>query len=152
MNEITKISLFNGKKIRKTLHNNEWWFSVYDVVGVLTNSKDPREYFNKVLQRDEVLNSTYGQFVHKLPLMAEDGKMRDQVCAKQKAFSALSSQSHHQRRNHLNSGSQRSDMNGFRKLKIRSLQPGAPVHFIRPRAIRMHGLRNVYAVLRFAKN
>lgn len=81
MNERAKISLFQGKEIRKTLHEKEWWFSVYDVVGVLTDSKDPREYFNKVLQRDEVLNSTYGQFVHKLPLLAEDGKMRNQVCA-----------------------------------------------------------------------
>lgn len=77
----TKIAIFKGKEVRKTLHNNEWWFSIHDVVGVLTDSKNPREYFNKVLQRDEALKSTYGQIVHRLPLLAEDGKTREQICA-----------------------------------------------------------------------
>jgi len=77
----TKIALFHGQEIRKTLHNEEWWFSIHDVVGALTDSKDPRNYFDKVLQRDEVLKATYGQFVRKLPLIAGDGKIRDQICA-----------------------------------------------------------------------
>jgi len=77
----TKIAIFKGKEVRKTIHNDEWWFSIHDVVSVLTDSKNPREYFNKVLQRDETLKSTYGQFVHKLPLLAEDGKIRNQICA-----------------------------------------------------------------------
>ncbi|MEK7086150.1 MAG: Bro-N domain-containing protein [Patescibacteria group bacterium] len=77
----TRIALFQNKEIRKTIYQNEWWFSVYDVVDVLTESKNPREYFNKILQRDEELKSTYGQFVHRLPLVAEDGKIRDQICA-----------------------------------------------------------------------
>ncbi|MDO9399746.1 MAG: Bro-N domain-containing protein [bacterium] len=82
INEITtKIALFKGKEIRKTIYQNEWWFSVYDVVGALTDSKNSRDYFNKVLLRDEILKSTYGQFVHRLPLIADDGKIRDQVCA-----------------------------------------------------------------------
>ena len=62
----TKIALFKGKEIRKTLHNDEWWFSVIDVVGTLTDSKNPRDYFNKLLLRDKELNSTYGQIVHRL--------------------------------------------------------------------------------------
>ena len=33
----TKIALFKGKKIRKTIYNNEWWFSVVDVVQALTD-------------------------------------------------------------------------------------------------------------------
>ncbi|NCC61343.1 MAG: phage antirepressor protein, partial [Verrucomicrobiae bacterium] len=40
--ETTKIALFKGKKIRKTLFQNEWWFSVTDVVEALTDSADPR--------------------------------------------------------------------------------------------------------------
>jgi len=36
-----KIDVFKGKEIRRTLHNDEWWFSVVDVCGVLTNSVDP---------------------------------------------------------------------------------------------------------------
>jgi len=34
----TKIALFRGKKIRRTLHQNEWWFSVVDAIEALTDS------------------------------------------------------------------------------------------------------------------
>jgi DNA-damage-inducible protein D len=43
----TSMVVFRGKKIRKTIHNNEWWFSVADVVEVLTDSTDPRQYPKK---------------------------------------------------------------------------------------------------------
>ena len=43
--ETTKIALFKGKKIRKTLHRNEWWFSVIDVVEALTDSSQPSKYW-----------------------------------------------------------------------------------------------------------
>lgn len=75
------LALFQGKEIRKLFHNEEWWFSLYDVVGALTDSKNSKDYFNKVLKRDEILKSTYGQFVHRLPMLAEDGKIRAQMCA-----------------------------------------------------------------------
>lgn len=39
----TKIALFQKKEIRKTLHNNEWWFSVADVVEALTDTVDVRD-------------------------------------------------------------------------------------------------------------
>jgi len=42
----TKIALFRGKGIRKTLNNNEWWFVVEDVVLALIESKDPNNTFN----------------------------------------------------------------------------------------------------------
>ncbi len=41
----TQISLFKGKKIRKTLHENEWWFSVVDVCAALTDSLDGGAYW-----------------------------------------------------------------------------------------------------------
>ena len=37
--------VFQGRKIRRTWHNEEWYFSVVDVVGVLTDSEDPRNYW-----------------------------------------------------------------------------------------------------------
>jgi prophage antirepressor-like protein len=40
----TKIAVFKGKGIRKIIHNNEWWFSIIDVVGVLSESDNPRRY------------------------------------------------------------------------------------------------------------
>lgn len=46
-----KIAIFKGNKIRKTLYENEWWFSVIDVVSVLTDSVNPRDYWFKMKQR-----------------------------------------------------------------------------------------------------
>jgi len=42
-----KLVVFKGKEIRRTLHNNEWWFAVADVVEILTDSADPRQYIKK---------------------------------------------------------------------------------------------------------
>ncbi len=51
----TNIAVFRGKGIRKTLHNNEWWFVVNDVIESLTDSNDPAQYFKRLKQRDEEL-------------------------------------------------------------------------------------------------
>jgi prophage antirepressor-like protein len=40
----TKIALFQKKEIRKTLHENEWWFVITDVVAALTDSVNPAGY------------------------------------------------------------------------------------------------------------
>ena len=48
----TKIALFRGRGIRKTLHNNEWWFVVEDVVSALIDSKDPKQYIQRLKQRE----------------------------------------------------------------------------------------------------
>ena len=49
-NQLTtaKIAIFKGKKIRKTIYNNEWWFSVVDVVAALTDSVNSRDYWYKM--------------------------------------------------------------------------------------------------------
>ena len=51
----TKIAIFKGRKIRKTLHNNEWWLVINDVIETLTDSNDPAQYFKRLKQRDEEL-------------------------------------------------------------------------------------------------
>ena len=56
----TKLVVFQGKEIRKTLHNGDWWFSVADVVAVLSDSVDPRQYIKKMRQRDPELDSNWG--------------------------------------------------------------------------------------------
>jgi DNA-damage-inducible protein D len=40
----TNIAIFRGKGIRKTIHSNEWWFSIADVVEVLTDSTEACQY------------------------------------------------------------------------------------------------------------
>jgi len=51
----SRIAVFKGKKIRKTIHNNEWWFVINDVIETLADSKDPAQYFKRLKQRDEEL-------------------------------------------------------------------------------------------------
>jgi hypothetical protein len=54
-NTIAKIAIFQKKEIRKTIHNNEWWFVVNDVIKALTGSADPAQYFKRLKQRDKEL-------------------------------------------------------------------------------------------------
>src|SRR4030042_5522563 len=77
----THLAVFKGKKIRRTLHNNEWWFSVVDVVGVLTDSPDAGAYWRKLKQRLKEEGSEVVTFCHGLKLRAPDGKLRETDCA-----------------------------------------------------------------------
>jgi len=81
MNEIVKISLFNGKEIRKTFHENEWWFSVIDVCTALTDSLDGGAYWRKLKQRLNEEESEIVTFCHGLKLEASDGKKYTVDCA-----------------------------------------------------------------------
>ena len=76
----TQIALFKKKEIRKTLHNGEWWFSVIDVVEVLTGSPTPRQYWGKVKQR-EFINLQLSPVWVQLKLEASDGKKYETDCA-----------------------------------------------------------------------
>ena len=49
MNQEKALIVFQNNKIRRIWNNDEWWFSVVDIVGVLTESKDSRNYW-KVLK------------------------------------------------------------------------------------------------------
>src|SRR3989338_1591902 len=73
--ETTKIALFNGNKIRKIIYKREWWFVINDVIEVLTDSRDPAQYFKKLKQRDKelakLINKGGVQFVPPLMLKVE---------------------------------------------------------------------------------
>ena len=81
-NMTTRIAIFKGKQIRKTIHNNEWWFSVVDVIEALTDSDKPSVYWTAMKAR--VQNE--GKFelstiCRQLKLLASDNKMRETDCA-----------------------------------------------------------------------
>ena len=80
MKEETKIAIFKGKKIRKVIYHNEWWFSVVDVVETLTDSQTPKTYWAKLKDRDKELSQPF-PFWEQLKLLASDGKMRETDCA-----------------------------------------------------------------------
>ena len=44
--ESSKLVVFKDKRIRRIIHNKEWWFSVVDVITVLTDSERPRKYWS----------------------------------------------------------------------------------------------------------
>lgn len=77
----TKILIFKGKQIRKILHENEWWFSVVDICGALTDSPDPGAYWRKLKQRLKEESNEVVTFCHGLKLPAPDGKLRETDCA-----------------------------------------------------------------------
>jgi DNA-damage-inducible protein D len=77
----TKIAVFKGKEVRKSIHNNEWWFSVIDVCAIPTESFDPGAYWRKLKQRLKEEGSEVVTFCHGLKLEAPDGKMRETDCA-----------------------------------------------------------------------
>jgi hypothetical protein len=77
----TKVAVFRGKEIRKTIHENEWWFSVVDVCGALTDSADAGAYWRKLKQRLKQEANETVTFCHGLKLPAPDGKMRETDCA-----------------------------------------------------------------------
>jgi len=79
--EETKVALFKGKKIRKTLYENEWWFSVVNVCAVLTESTDAGAYWRKLKQRLKEEGSEVVTFCHGLKLLSPDGKYRETDCA-----------------------------------------------------------------------
>ena len=73
--------VFQEKAIRRTWHNDEWWFSVVDVCGVLTDSPDAGAYWRKLKQRLNAEGSEVVTFCHGLKLEAPDGKQRVTDCA-----------------------------------------------------------------------
>ena len=70
------LALFEEKEIRKTYIDGKWFFSIEDVVYVLTNSKDPKQYINKLRKRDEFLSKGWVQIVHTLKMETNGGKQR----------------------------------------------------------------------------
>ena len=70
----TKIAIFKGKEIRKTIHNNEWWFVIIDVIEALTDSANPKQYLKNMLNRDEELIKGWVQIEHPLLIDTKGGK------------------------------------------------------------------------------
>src|SRR3989304_8603837 len=78
----THLAVFKGKQIRRMLHNDEWWFSIIDIVEVLTGTERPRKYWSDLKKKlseegyDE-LSDKIGQ----LKMQSSDGKYYETDCA-----------------------------------------------------------------------
>jgi len=83
--------VFQDKKIRRLWHENEWFYSVVDIVEVLTDSPTPRQYWGKVKDREFIAFELSPLWVQ-LKLEAPDGKMRFTDCVNTKnAFRLIQS-------------------------------------------------------------
>ncbi len=70
---LTKIATFKGRQVRRTIHNNEWWFVIVDVVAVLTDSIQPEGYLKDMRRRDQELEKGWGQIATPLSIKTEGG-------------------------------------------------------------------------------
>lgn len=78
MDENYSIQLYEDRKIRTAWNEEqeEWFFSVQDVVAVLTESSDPKQYIKKMRARDSELSANWGTICTPVQMPAADGKMR----------------------------------------------------------------------------
>jgi DNA-damage-inducible protein D len=87
--EIIKLAVFEGKQIRKIIYDGDWWFSVIDVVGVLSDSDNPRDYWYRIKQREKISGFELSTICRQFKLEAPDGKMRVTDCANAKGLLRL---------------------------------------------------------------
>lgn len=80
---MSNIKLFQDKKIRSVWNDEEeqWYFSVVDVVGVLTDSVNPTDYLKKIRKRDEALGVYLGTNCPQVEMLTETGKKRKTLAA-----------------------------------------------------------------------
>ena len=74
---MSNIALFEEKQVRRVWHEEKWYFSISDVVGILSDSTNPKAYWRQLKCRESELVTN----CHGLKLPAEDGKMRVEDCA-----------------------------------------------------------------------
>ncbi|MEI6462132.1 MAG: Bro-N domain-containing protein [bacterium] len=79
MNKENSIILFNGKKVRRHWDNEKelWYFSVIDIVEVLTETDRPRKYWNDLKVKLEKEGSQLSDKIGRFKMLAPDGKLRE---------------------------------------------------------------------------
>ena len=91
MDKDKALVVFQDKKIRRIWYNQEWFYSVVDIVTVLTDSPTPRQYWGKIKDREFIAFELSPIWVQ-LKLPAEDGKLRFTDCVNTKnAFRLIQS-------------------------------------------------------------
>jgi prophage antirepressor-like protein len=50
MNTKNAVAVFQGRNIRRIWYKEEWWFSIFDIIAILTDSTDPKQYIKKMLK------------------------------------------------------------------------------------------------------
>lgn len=86
MEEHNALVIFQGKQIRRLMVNNEWFFSVIDIVEALTDSLNPRNYWNMLKIRESEHGVELNTNCVQLKLLSSDGKYYETDCANTKSL------------------------------------------------------------------
>ena len=78
--------VFRDKKIRRIWHQDQWFFSVIDIVETLTDSSNPRNYWNMLKKREAEQGIELSTFCVQLKLPSADGKSYETDCANTKVL------------------------------------------------------------------
>ena len=82
LKENKELVLFENSRIRRQMYNNEWYYSIVDIIEILTESKNPRDYWYRLKERlDTEEFSEVSTNCRQLKLTAKDGKARLTECA-----------------------------------------------------------------------
>ena len=79
-----KLVVFQGTEVRRTWHNEEWYYSLVDIVAALTNSKNPTDYLKKIRKRDIELKSYIGTTCPQVAMETSSGKKRQTLAGNTK--------------------------------------------------------------------
>ena len=93
MSDIEKIRLFDNQKIRTVWmeEEEEWYFSVKDVVTILTDTINAKDYISKMKRRDEELSKGWGQIVHPLTIQTAGGPQKENCSTLEGVFRIIQS-------------------------------------------------------------
>ena len=93
MSDIEKIRLFDNQKIRTVWveEEEEWYFSVKDVVIILTETTNAKDYISKMRRRDEELSKGWGQIVHPLTVQTAGGPQKENCATLEGIFRIIQS-------------------------------------------------------------
>jgi DNA-damage-inducible protein D len=72
---------FEGKEIRKVWHNEQWYFSIIDIIEILTDTDNPSRYWQDLKRKSTKTEGQLYDFIVKLKFLAPDSKMRPTDCA-----------------------------------------------------------------------
>ena len=85
---MNEVKLFQDRKIRSAWNEEEeqWYFSIEDVVTALTDSADPKQYIKRMRPRDTQLQINWGTICTQVQMIAHDGKLRKVMAANIKSL------------------------------------------------------------------
>ena len=73
---LKQVAIFEEKEVRRTWHNEQWYFVIEDVVRALIDSRDPKQYIQRMRRRDRELSQGWVQIVHTLNIDTKGGSQK----------------------------------------------------------------------------